>query len=161
MHALLSTSLLLLFLGVTTSQTPPPTRIPLACLPNGTPAATPFTSTYAFTFKYALNFDFVAAQPKAGAQICEFAGPMVGYALGGVPGTAATRIAPNDTALDALGYVASTVLVAAPAGLAGVLNALLANGTSALYTHPEEIVRALAGQLDRDVAVVETVSTSE
>ncbi|KAK0707019.1 hypothetical protein B0T26DRAFT_876051 [Lasiosphaeria miniovina] len=159
MHALLSTSLLLLLLlllRVTISQTPPPTRIPLACLPNGTPPPTAFTSTYAFTFKRGLNFDFVAAQPRAAAQVCDFAGPMIGHALGGVPGTAATLITPNEATLGALGYVASTVLVAAPAGMAGVLNALLANGTSELYTNPEDIlVAAVLEAVDAPLVAVQ------
>ena len=106
----------------------------------------PESTRYVFTFKYTLNYDFLLAKPEAVVQVCEFAGPMVSNALS-VAGPTAWMINPLDKS-DELGYVASTVVVTGPAGALSALNEQVANATSRLYNHPNQMVRQLAQQID-------------
>ncbi|KAK4149182.1 hypothetical protein C8A00DRAFT_38228 [Chaetomidium leptoderma] len=112
------------------------------------------TTSYLFTFKPTLNYDFVTRTPQTVVQLCQNGGRMVDHALQ-ITGATAWGIEPvTDLSDDSLGYVASALVVRAPEGFLSELNDQVGNSTSRLYNHEDLIVRQVAQQIDDSLEVV-------
>ncbi|KAK3294547.1 uncharacterized protein B0H64DRAFT_443619 [Chaetomium fimeti] len=132
---------------------------PIRCAPpsNGAAAAAAVPDSwpgYAFTLRYGLNYEFVAAQAAAAAQLCQAGGSVVDHATGSSGAQTWGIEAAAPEVADALGYVAGVLVVRAPAGLLAELGEQVGNATSRLYGNPDALARQVAEQIDDAFDVV-------
>lgn len=138
-----SLTALLLGLAAATTAT---NQIPIGCPPDESVPSD--YASYAFTLKVALNFDFLSGNVVAAAQLCNVGGAIVNNALG-TSGAATWGIVPSPNAPEeTLGYVASTLIVRAPAGYLEELNDQLDNSDSRLYHPKDALALQVAQQID-------------
>ncbi|KAL2165594.1 hypothetical protein VTG60DRAFT_4261 [Thermothelomyces hinnuleus] len=148
-------SLLPILLGLATAAAATADRPTILCpLDSSTTIPSDYTG-YAFTLKRALNYDFVSRSAAAAAQLCQSGGPLVDNALQ-TPGGAAVAAAAVAWGIEPVeigseeegGYVASALVVRAPAGFLDELNDQVGNATSRLYNSPDPLVKQVAQQID-------------
>ncbi|KAK4251366.1 hypothetical protein C7999DRAFT_28096 [Corynascus novoguineensis] len=138
-----SLAAVLLGLAAATTAT---SQIPISCPPDESVPSD--YASYAFTLKQALNFDFVSGSAVAAAQLCDAGGALVNNALG-TSGAATWGIVPSpDAPEETLGYVASTLIVRAPAGFLEELNDQLNDSSSLLYHPKDALVQQVVQQID-------------